>query len=261
LIYAAFTFWLLMILFAGVGVYRLWTWLAKPTWVNWVLLPGTVVSEMGYIFGCLVTGGEIRRARLLPQAKGNGGKEGEPQTEASAGVKYVGPIVASLISILACGASILASHALLGKPVIDVFATSGGIMQPAALPQELPAGWQGFWDQATRQVWLLRRMCETWGQINWLDWRVPLFVYVSLCLSVRLSPVSRPIRASLAAAVAVAAVIAATGLGWPRFSSLMQAVWPLLTYVWASLLFLLAVTLLGLGLVRLGRALASKDGQ
>ena len=82
MIYAAFTLWLVLILFAGIGVYRLWTKLVKPAWVNWALLPGTVVSEMAYIFGCLITGGEIRRAKLMPDGGGRkGNTDGEPATQ------------------------------------------------------------------------------------------------------------------------------------------------------------------------------------
>ena len=65
MIYATFTVWLFLVLFVGAGVYRLWSGMVRPAWVNWALLPGTVVSEMAYIFGCLITGGAIRRATLL----------------------------------------------------------------------------------------------------------------------------------------------------------------------------------------------------
>ena len=100
MIYAAFTLWLFLALFAGRGVYRLWTRLVPPAAVNWTLLPGTIISEMAYIFGCLVTGGEIRHARLIPAGRGRGrGTEGaEPQTQTSPRWSFFGPTVASLIS-------------------------------------------------------------------------------------------------------------------------------------------------------------------
>jgi len=261
-IYAAFTLWLLLILFMGVGIYRLWGKLVKPAWVNWALLPGTVVSEMAYIFGCLITGGEIRRAKLMPDAPtGQGAADGEPTTEATGGVKYVGPLVAALLSIAAAAAAILVVHALLGEPVMTEFSGGGGMLSTAALPKELPTSWDALWRQVGGQVHLLRRMCETWGEVDWLNWRVPLFVYLSFCLAIRLFPVSRPMRATLAVVVAIAVVIALVGLIWRRFAALMaNDLWPLLTYVWAALLFGLVVTLLLRGVVALVGVLTGKGG-
>jgi len=262
-IYAAFTFWLLLIIFAGVGVYRLWAGLGKGVWLNWALLPGTIVSEMGYIFGCLITGGEVRRARIVPDpaAAGKAGNDGEPTTEASARLKYAGPILAALISIIACAAAILVVHSLLGGPVMGRFSTAGGLLAHASLPTALPTSWDMLWDQITGQVVLLKRMCETWAGADWLDWRVGLFIYVSLCLAIKLSPTGRALRPTLAAAVAASVIVALVGLVWPRFSGLIQDIWPLLTYVWASLLTVLVVTLIIRGLVALVCVLAGKEGR
>lgn len=261
MIYAAFTFWLFLILFTGTGVYRLWTRLGQPKWVNWALLPGTVVSEMAYIFGCLITGGEVHRAKLIPKASEKGDTAGEPTTEAAAGLKHVGPIIAALVSIVACIAALLLAHALLGKPVIRQFVIGGGLLSMATLPKELPGNWEVFWQQVAGQVTLLKRMCETWRDVDWLDWRVVVFIYLSLCLAVRLSPVRRPIRPTLVAVVAIAAVIALVGLIWRQFGGLMGKLWPLLTYIWALLLFALAVTLLLMGIAALARIVLGKSGK
>jgi hypothetical protein len=243
-----------------VGIYRLWTSLGKSVWVNWALLPGTVVSEMSYIFGCLITGGEIRRAKIVPDVGGKSSDDGNPKTEASAKLKHVGPVLASLMSVVACAGAILLVHSLLGGEVMRQFANGGGVLSQASLPRELPTSWQGLWDQVNRQVVLLRRMCETMGEVDWLDWRVPLFVYLSMCLAVRLSPAGRPLRATLGAAVAMSLVLAIIGLIWTRFADLIQDIWPLVTYVWASLLALLAITLLVRGAVALAAVLTGKDG-
>jgi len=118
--YAAFTMWLVLTVFAGIGVYRMWASLGKPSSVNWALLPGTIVSEMAYIFGCLVTGGEISNAKLVPSKGDSSG--GEPKTSDSPRLKLVGPFVASLLALVACGAAILLVHKALGKPVMEQFA-------------------------------------------------------------------------------------------------------------------------------------------
>jgi hypothetical protein len=257
---------MLLLVFMGMGVYKLWSRLVPAAWVNWVLLPGTIVSEMAYIFGCLITGGEIRRAKLLVAPRTAGGRrrrggDSEPTTEATQRFKVLGPLIASLLSIVACGAAIVLVHSLLGEPVIDSFYLVDGLFNVTYLEQSLPTGWAGMWDQLDKQLDMLRRMCETWGEVDWLDWRVPLFVYLAACLSVRLTPVGRDLRFTLSAAVIVVALIAGIGALSTRFTDLVQDVWPLLTYVYATLLFLLAITLTLQGIVLLIRALTGKHAK
>ena len=266
MIYAAFSVYLLGVIFAGQGVYRLWADMIKPRRVGWALLPGTVVAEMAYIFGCLITGGEIRRAKLMsgggggaaaPRRKASGGEEAEPTTEATPKFRFLGPMVASFMCTVACGAGIIVARSLLGGPVIDEFAGGGS---GASLPQALPGSTAAFWFQLEGHLGLLRRMSATWLEVDWLNWRVPLFVYVSVCLSIRLAPVRRSLRATLAAVVVLAGGIALVGVIWSRFDGLMRNnLWPLVTYTWSLLLFLLAVSLIVRGGVALVRALIEDD--
>lgn len=270
MIYAWFTLWLFLIIFTGMGIFRLLARLTKTTALAWILLPGTFVSEIAYIIGCLVTGGEIKRAKIVPEdnAKGEGGDQ--VATESTPKLKIIGPVLASLVAITACGAGIIAAHSLLGGQVINTFVGIDGKAQQMALaplsfmtkgkeaPGSVKATIDRFWDQAHEQVHLLRRMTETLTDLNWKDWRVGLFVYLSICLAVRLSPATRPIRPTLGAAVLIAGIIAGLGLLWTRFENLMQDIWPLLTYTWALLLFLLVVTLLITGVVGLIKILAGK---
>ena len=262
MIYAAFTMWLFLLIFMGLGVYRLWAGMVNPSWLNWALLPGTVVSEMAYIFGCLITGGEIRRARLLDAPPCRDGRRrsngAEATTEARPRWRILGPIVAALMALAACGAGILILHALLGEPVMEKFTILGGLRP---LAKSLPTSWPALWEQLEAQLRVLRRMCETWVELDWLNWRVPLFVYVAACLAVRLSPGRRDMRFTLAAAVVVAGVAALVGALSTRFTHLIEDIWPLLTYVYANLLFFLAVTLVLRGLVLLVRALMGRGGE
>ena len=264
MIYAAFSVYLLGIFFAGRGIYRLWADIVKPRAVNWALLPGTVVSQMAYIFGCLITGGEVRRAKLIGAA-GNAGRgksapsASEPTTEAAPKLRHIGPIVAAFCCIVACAVGIIVAHALLGEPVITTFVNGEGFLAAAAaLPKALPATASGFWDQIHAHVDLIRRAAAACTELDWLDWRVPLFVYLATCLSIRLAPVSRSLRATLGAVVALAAIIAVVGLIWQRFDRLMDSLWPLVTYVWSSLLLLLMLTLIARGIVSLVQALLEK---
>lgn len=265
MIYAAFSVWLVLIILMGVGVYRLWAKLIRGDWVNWALLPGTVVSEMAYIFGCLITGGEIRRARLMLHSRDSAGRrtgsDGEPSAEATQKLKVLGPIIAALVAIVACIGAIIVVHSMLGEPVIRKFILPNLLAPMQELSKELPKNWDGLWEQIGAQTQMLKHICETWKNVDWANWRVPLFVYLSVCLGVRLAPVGRDMRATLAAVVVIAALVALVGLIWKKFSGLMDDVWPLLTYIYALLLFLLVFTLLIHGAVGLYRVLSGKKSQ
>jgi hypothetical protein len=270
MIYTAFSVYLLGILFAAMAVYRLWADLVKPRWVNWALLPGTLVSEMAFIFGSLITGGEVRRAKLMG-GKEDAGRESrwhkeskadaEPTVETAPKLRFFGPVVAAFVSLLACGAGIVLAHVLLGKPVINQFASDLDTYALTARLKQLPRNTGQFWDQLKYQLDLLRRMAETWRELNWLNWCVPLFVYLATCLAIRLAPVGRPLRATLVAMVAAVGNIALIGLIWKRFYGVMDDIWPLVMYVWASLLFLLAVSLVIRGALGLVHALLEKQGE
>ena len=255
MVYVEFVVWMVLIVFCGIGVYRLWARMVRPSWLAWALLPATIVSEMAYIFGCLITGGEIRRARLLSASEDS---DSEPTTEAAPRWKVVGPVVAALLAILACGAAIGLADRLLGEPVMKEFRFARSLADPADQPAALTS-WDAFWLRLDNQLKLLRGMCETFVRLDWLNWRVPLFVYLAACLSVRLAPVRRPVRATLAAVGIMAVAIVLIGAASTRFSELLEMVRPILTYVWGILLVLLAGTLVVWGVVGLVRALAGRD--
>ena len=267
MIYGAFSAYLIGIVFAAMGVYRLWAGIIKPARVNWALLPGTIVAEMAYIFGCLITGGEIRRAKLMDSStissrtRRYSGKNSssEPTTEASPKLKHLGPIIAALISIIACGAGIIITHALLGKPVIEKFITQSDTANLVERLKHLPRSTGEFWDQFADQLTLLHNMASTWWELNWLNWQVLLFVYLTTCLTIRLAPVRKSLRATLAAVLLAAGLLALIGLFWEGFNSIIERAWPLIIYLWSSLLFLLWITLMIRGGIGLIAAIAGKD--
>ena len=57
MIYAAFIMWFFLLIFIGIGVYHIAARLIGGRAVSWILLPGTLISEMAWILGALVTGG------------------------------------------------------------------------------------------------------------------------------------------------------------------------------------------------------------
>jgi len=252
-IYVWFVLWMFLMLAMAAGVYALLVRLMSPTVVQWVLLPGTIVSEVAYMFGVLITGGEIRR-RVLP------GKEGGGDGVASTGGKprTFGAVVASVLSIVAVVATLVWAYKLLDEPVIGKFIGLGLTQLGKSGVSSFGELSGVFWEQVRNQVSLLERLTGTLTKVNWFDWRVPLLVYLTLCLSVRMWPAGRPIRPTLIGVVILAGVIATIGAIWTRFESLLSDLWPLLTYVWTSLLLLLVLALAITGATALVRALSGK---
>ena len=87
--YAQITFWLVVIVFTALGVHRLWSSLVQPKVVNSILLPGTLVAQLGYVLGLLVTGGTVNNTTLIKDDD-----SGEPETgeDAKPRVPLIGTI-------------------------------------------------------------------------------------------------------------------------------------------------------------------------
>lgn len=262
MVYLAFGLYLLLIILAAAGIYKLLTGLIKPAATAWLLLPGTIVSEMGYIFGCLITGGEIRRAKLIesggkPKAgEGAGGSGGASKGGAGTDVaqknRALGSLAGALMSIMACGAGIVVATQYLGQPVVQQYTQPvERSLAPARLPVELPNNGDTFWKHVHNNVYLLQRMCTVVPELKW-NWRTGLFIYLVICLAVRMAPISRSLRASLAAAIVLSGGLAMVGFAWPK-GPVPGQLWPLLSFLWACMLLVLVATLLlrgGIGLVR-----------
>ena len=233
----AFAFWLLLIVFTALGTHRLLEQFGKGRYVDWLLLPGVLVAEMAYVFGCLVTGAEVRSASLFPTGTGR-----TAMTQATPRVKVAGPVTAALIAMAGCLAVILAVHGLLGEPIIKDFIVDQAGLVPKAetdLSGQLPTTAEEFWAFPGAQVKLVRKMYQTCLNANWLNWRVPLFVYLALCLSIRLGPARRPVRPTMGAALLAAVVLGIVQQGSEVWADRIEGLWLLLTYVWSSVLLVL----------------------
>ena len=108
------------------------------------------------------------------------------------------------------------------------------------------------------QLVLLRRMAETLNHVDWKDWHVPVFLYLSTALAVRLGPVSRPLRPTMIGAAAAAAAVALIAMFTTGQNDLFTRIWPIMTYMWALLVLLLVITLLARGAVGLIGVLGGK---
>ncbi len=260
-IYIWFSVYLVLLIFLGAGVFTLLSRLSSAAIIHWLLLPGTIVSEMAYILGCLITGGEVKRAKIMPE-KGAKGGSGQPATEATPKLKFFGPVVAAMLSIVVCSAGIVAAHHLLDpKDTLTQSFDSGRMRLPAGV-ETGDGPLDTLWRQLHAQVDMLKQITQTLRDAKWLNWRVPLLVYLTICLGVTLCPARRPLRASLVAIVFIAAGIAVAGAIWKQLRGSIQTdIWPLLSFVWALLLLVLVLCLLISGVVGLMQALGGKSAK
>jgi hypothetical protein len=256
MIYASFILWFFVLIFAGIGVYHIASRLIGPKAVSWLLLPGTLISEMAWILGCLLTGGEVRRAKLI-HADGSNHGEG---TESAGGVKRIGPLLSAMFAIVACATAVIFLDRWLGQSVLKAFTLRGVWVPQDALPQTLPTSWDGFWTFLSAQPAMMRRLCETFGDLTWSQWQTPVFVYLSICLTVRLAPARRNLRATLVAVVVLCGLLGILGAIWQDFAGSINDVWPLLAYLYALALTLLALMLVLWAAVSLIRVLTGRFG-
>src|SRR5262249_53857726 len=120
MLYAAATMWLMLIVLLAWGVHHLWSGLIKPKVVNSILLPGTLVAQIGHVFGLLVTGGTVNNTALMTDDE-----SGAPQTatDAKPRVPVVGPIIVALLPMVALGIAIYQSVRWVGMPMMHFMPT------------------------------------------------------------------------------------------------------------------------------------------
>ena len=246
--YAALTFWLFVIVLTARGVHQLWSGMVKPKALNIVLLPGTLVAQVAHVLGLLVTGATVRETTLF-----NSDEAGAPRTTHGPNPKIpiLGPVVIGMLPILACVAAIFFIARLLGAPVMTKLPT--GIIGPS-LPTTLPGIWQLLRDQIT----LVESLVSAVTAADFLSWKTWLFLYLLICLTVRIAPFPGNLRGALGA-ILILGVGAALTVSLLDVADLhLQSVWAVLNLTLATLLFLLLFSLLIRGTIGLTRVLGRK---
>lgn len=250
MLYAAFTFWLLVIVFSAWGVHALWSSLIRPKVVNGILLPGTLVAQLGYVLGLLVTGNSVQNLSLMGEDEA-----GEPQTQPpeSHRLPVIGPIVLGLLPWLACTIGLYFATAYLGGGVF------GGGERVVALQQILPQSLGGFWNLLRHMIDLMDVLVRiVWGA-EWLQWRTVLFFYLATCLTVRMSPIDGNRRGALCAILLTGLTVGLLGAFIPAVQNWVLDLWGLLSFAAAAALVLLLGSLLVTGVVRLVRLIARES--
>jgi hypothetical protein len=247
MLYAALTFWLLVIVFSAWGVHRLWSNLVKPRVVNGVLLPGTLIAQLGHVLGLFLTGNSVRNATLMGDDE-----RGEPHAEGPERqrIPVLGPIIVGLLPLVACGVCLYVAALLWGRRV-----WSGAV----GVPQALPLSLSGVWDLLRDSITLVEALVDQIIASGLFDWATLLFLYLAICLTVRMAPFEGNRRGAIGAiflAGIVIAVVDALPLG---AGSIVLTGWPVLSFAVAMLLFLLLFSLLVTGIVGLVRILVRRE--
>ena len=242
--YAAITFWLSVIVFTALGVHRLWSSLIKPKAVNTILLPGTLVATLGHILGLLITGGTVENTALIKDDE-----SGEPQTgkDPKPKVPIIGAVIIALLPLVGCAVAIYAASRYFGSPILQ------GLAKDEVPPLILPTAWPQFFEMLRLAIFLAEKLVRVVLASDLGDWRVLLFLYLSICLTVRMAPLTGNIRGSLGAIVVAGILAYLLGRLSPPSPDSLQSTWLLITYSVAVLLLLLIISLLVTGAVYLIR--------
>lgn len=247
MLYIALTFWLVVIVLTAWGVRELWGGMIKPKIINTILLPGTLVAQVGHVLGLLVTGATVSNTSLY-----KGDESGEPATTTNPKprIPIIGPIVIAMLPLVACATAIFFLAHAVGQPFLAHF-------RSAALATTMPTKLSGVFHLLREQIELVERLTRATLEANFSDWGTWLFVYLFVCLAVRTAPLPGNLRGSLGA-------ILLLGVGAAFISRLLEVADPRIEYGWAvlsltvaTLLSLLIVSLLIRGVVGLVTLLRS----
>ncbi len=244
MLYVSLTFWLLVVILAASGVHHLLSGMIRPKVLNTILLPGTLVAQLGHVLGLLVTGATISNTTLYKDDE-SGAPETTPDPKPR--IPVVGPVVIGLLPMLSCGIAIFFVARHLGGSVIGWLPAQGvGPTLPTTLP--------GLWQMLRSQISLVESLVAAVAGADFAGWRAWLFLYLLTCLTIRIAPFPGNLRGALGA-------ILLLGIGTAALTSLLDVAdprvrigWAVLNLAVASVLLLLFASLLvrgGVSLIKL----------
>ena len=247
MLYASMTFWLLVTVLVAWGVHQLWSGMIKAKVFNAILLPGTLVAQVGHVVGMLVTGGTISNTTLFKDDE-SGDPETTPNPEPR--IPVVGPVVIGMLPLLACGTAIF----FLAREYVG---TTLPALSVNPVGPELPTTMAGGWQLLRDQISLAESLVLAASSADYGNLHTWAFLYLLTCLAVRIAPFPGNLRGSLGAIVVLgigAAVVASIlDVEDPR----VQNAWSVLNLTVAALIVLLLASLVIRGAVGLYQILRS----
>ena len=189
MLYAAMTFWLLVTVLVAWGVHRLWSGMIQAKVFNAVLLPGTLVAQVGHVVGTLITGGTITNTTLFKDDE-----SGDPETTAdpSPKIPFVGPVIIGMLPLVACACGIyLLTQHYVGRVLPALRVRAVGPVLPTTL--------DGFWQMLRDQISLVEAFVASTAAADFRNIHTWVFLYLLTCFAVRIAPFPGNLRGSLGA--------------------------------------------------------------
>ena len=246
MLYVTSAFWLLIAVLMAWGVHHLWSRMLKPRTVNSILLPGTLVAQLGHVLGLLVTGATVTNTTLYKDDE-----SGEPEMtkDPKPRIPVIGPLMIGMLPLLACAVAIFFVTRYLGGQIVAQ-------MNEQHVAEALPTTLAGCWQLLRDQITLVEAAVAAAIGADWGRWEVWLFVYLVICLTVRMAPFPGTLRGSLGATVVLGLLAAFIASVADAGRTGFEAGWTVLSLSVPTLLFLLLASLLVHGTVGLVKLLA-----
>jgi hypothetical protein len=239
MVYAAASVWVMVVMLLAWGVHHLWSTIVKPKSVNTVLLPGTLVAQLGQIVGLLITGGTVNNTALM-----RGDEKGSPATNPNPQPKIpvIGPVIVALLPMVALGATLYLMIRKLGVPVLEK-------MPKELISGQLPGSLAAFWEQLRGLITLAEGTLNAVRSAENASWRVAVFIYLMTCLTVRMAPLPGNIRGHIGAIASLGVIAWLAGTVTPGIPEIILQGWPIMTLAVGWLLLLLLLSLVVRGVV------------
>jgi hypothetical protein len=217
-----------------------------------VLLPGTLVAQLGHVLGLLLSGNRVQNTRLMGDDE-----KGDPESDTpdEQRLPVVGPVLIGLLPLVACGAGLYMAAHFWGGRVLN-----HGTASSMQLSQTLPTSLGGVWALLHESVDLMKNMVDAILRSDLPNWPTVLFLYLAICLTVRMAPFEGNRRGALGAILLAAVLISVVSSLIPAAKVfVVRSSWPILSFAVGMLLFLLLFSLLVRGVVGLIRILARNE--
>jgi len=233
MLYAALTFWILVAVLLAWGVRELLLGLTKPKVLNTLLLPGTLVGLVGHVLGLLITGATVRDTSLFKDDE-----SGEPATtsDPQPRIPILGPITIAMLPLLACAGAIHVSTKYLGRGVASKIKTD--IIGP-----RLPTALNEFWQMLRDLITLTESVVMAILRADLSFWPNLLFVYLLICLTVRMAPFPGTLRGALGAILLLGGAAAITSSLFAVDAPAVTTGWKVLNLTIGCLLLLTIISL------------------
>jgi hypothetical protein len=244
MIYAAASFWLLVFVLLAWGVEHLWQSQAKAKTLDTVLFPGTLIAQVGRIIGLLITGATVA-----------GGKEGDEKRSGpdwQPNLPVIGPLLVALFPMAALGFVLYLVIVYLGPAIVAK-------LPDDQIPPALPLTLSAFWEQLRRLISLSESTLNAVRAADAESWKLLLFVYLMICLTIRMAPLPGNVRGHVGAVIILGITAALAGTVWPTLPQLILGAWPILALSIGWLILMLLISLIACGIIQSTRMILHNE--